>query len=466
MQIAQVLSGYSLGDADLLRRAMGKKIKAEMDAQRAIFVNGAVEKGVAKKQANTIFDLVDKFAGYGFNKSHAACYALVAYQTAWLKANYPVEFLAASMTLDLTNTDKLGVFKEEVERLGIELRNPDINKSEAFFTVEDVSGKNEGAIRYALAAVKNVGRAAMDSVVEERNTSGLFKTVFDFSGRLESRTINKRQIENLARAGAFDSLEKNRHKVHQSAEILLRHASAAAEDRASGQESLFGGPDAGIDEPELPSVTDWSSMERLRNEFDAIGFYLSAHPLDMYERDLKRMGAKTWGEVLPTLTDTDKNVRLGGTVMGKQERMSKRGNRFAFVQFSDSSGTFEGMFFADALTNARPLLENGTNVVVDIEARLDEGAPRIGVTRIQRIDKLVADTAAGLEIRLNNADPLAHISDALEQANSGKGRVKLWLSIENGTSEVEINLPGRYAITAEVRDSIAAAEGILELRDV
>jgi DNA polymerase III subunit alpha len=466
MQIAQVLSGYSLGDADLLRRAMGKKIKAEMDAQRAIFVKGAIDNGVEKKQANTIFDLVDKFAGYGFNKSHAACYALVAYQTAWLKANYPVEFLAASMTLDLTNTDKLGVFKQEVERLNIEIRNPDINRSDSVFSVEDASGDNEGAIRYALAAVKNVGKAAMDNVVEERSSSGLYKTVFDFAGRLDSRSVNKRQLENLARAGAFDTLEKNRHRVHQAAELLVRHASVAADDRASGQESLFGGPEAGIDEPELPASPDWVSMERLRNEFEAIGFYLSAHPLDMYERDLKRMGAKPWAEILPTLQDTDKVVRLGGTVMGKQERMSKRGNRFAFVQFSDSSGTYEAMFFEDALTNARPLLETGTNVVLDVEARLDDEAPRIGVQRIQLIEKMVADTAAGLEIRLNSVDPLPEISSALDHAKAGKGRIKLWLAVDNGAREVEVDLPGRYAITAEIRDALSVADGILEIRDV
>jgi DNA polymerase-3 subunit alpha len=306
----------------------------------------------------------------------------------------------------------------------------------------------------------------MDNVVQERILNGSYKTVFDFAGRLDSRSVNKRQMENLARAGAFDELEKNRHRVHQGAEMLVRHASVAAEERASGQASLFGGPEAAIDEPSLPATPDWVSMERLRNEFDAIGFYLSAHPLDMYERDLKRMGAKPWAEVLPTLTDTEKNVRLGGTVMGKQERMSKRGNRFAFVQFSDSSGTFEGMFFEDALTAARPLLEVGTNVVLDIEARLDEEAPRIGVKRIERIEKMVASTGAGLEIRLNSADPLPQISTALAQANSGKGRVKLFLSIDNGDREVEVNLPERYAITAEVRDAIGVVDGILEVRDV
>ena len=233
MQIAQVMAGYSLGEADLLRRAMGKKIKSEMDAQRARFVDGAVANGIEADRAEYVFDLVAKFAGYGFNKSHAAAYALIAYQTAYLKANHPVEFMAATMSLDMTNTDKLNLFKQEVQRMGIRLLPPDLNKSDVVFAVAAAGEQNEGAIHYALAAVKNVGREAMAAVVAERAANGPFKDIWDFAGRLDPRQVNKRQVENLARAGAFDGLNPNRAQMLAAAELLLRFAGHAAEERDS-----------------------------------------------------------------------------------------------------------------------------------------------------------------------------------------------------------------------------------------
>ena len=250
MQIAQVLAGYSLGSADLLRRAMGKKIPAEMEAQRQLFFEGAAARGVERARAELIFDQMAKFAGYGFNKPHAAAYALLTYQTAYLKANHPVEFLAALMTLDLGNTDKLNVFRQEVDRLGIRLLPSDINRSEVTFAVEAPSpasrgGKGGGnpAIRYALAAVKGVGAQAMAELVAERNARGRFKDLADFSRRLDAKSINRRQFESLAKAGAFDSLNPNRAQTFAAAELLLRQASLAAEERESRQESLFAGID-------------------------------------------------------------------------------------------------------------------------------------------------------------------------------------------------------------------------------
>ncbi|MCM0019143.1 MAG: DNA polymerase III subunit alpha, partial [Tagaea sp.] len=269
MQIAQVLSGYSLGGADLLRRAMGKKIKEEMEAQRKIFVDGAVANGVDEAKASSIFDLVDKFAGYGFNKSHAAAYAIVAYQTAWLKANHPVEFFAASMTLDLSNTDKLNLFRQEVARLGYDILPPDANKSEAAFTVEYRESK--GAVRYALAAVRNVGLAAMQALVAERTANGAFRSLFDLARRMDAKQINKRQLENLVKAGAFDALDPNRARVFAAIETLLRTAQATAEERETQQNNLFGGGAGGPADPPLPKIPDWSLHERLQAEFESVG---------------------------------------------------------------------------------------------------------------------------------------------------------------------------------------------------
>src|SRR5262249_13059270 len=267
LQIAQVLSGFSLGRADLLRRAMGKKIKSEMEAQRRAFIEGVVAKGVAQAKAEQIFDQVDKFAGYGFNKSHAAAYALVAYQTAYLKANHPVEFLAASMTLDLSNTDKLNVFRQELDRIGIPLLPPDINRSRAELSVE-VQADGRPAIRYALGAIRNVGVGAMQALAAEREKGGAFASMVDFARRLDAHILNKRQLENLIVAGCFDAIEPNRRKLYEGVEAILGLANMAAEDRASGQESLFGVLGVEAQRLTLPPVEDWPAMDRLRHEFE------------------------------------------------------------------------------------------------------------------------------------------------------------------------------------------------------
>src|SRR3984893_17120344 len=310
MQIAQVLAGYSLGSADLLRRAMGKKIPSEMEAQRQLFIEGAAEHCVDTRLADHIFDQMAKFAGYGFNKSHAAAYALVAYQTAYLKANYPVEFLAALMTLDLGNTDKLNVFRLELDRLGIRLLPPDIHRSEVPLAVDPdpppppspVNGGGQGggkpAIRYALAAVKGVGGQAMGELVAARARGGRFKVLGGFSRRLDIRSFNRRQFESLAKAGAFDSLNPNRAQTFAAADQLLRQASLVAEERESRQESLFGNLDPSFaPRPALPLLPDWPSVERLQHEFAAIGFYLSGHPLEPYAKSLERAGVIRFAEL-------------------------------------------------------------------------------------------------------------------------------------------------------------------------
>jgi DNA polymerase-3 subunit alpha len=467
MQIAQVLAGYTLGGADLLRRAMGKKIKAEMDAQQDLFVKGAIERGVDKRRAELIFDQMARFAGYGFNKSHAAAYALVAYQTAYLKANYPVEFLAASMTLDMGNTDKLNQFRAELGRLGIVLLPPDINRSEVQFAVESDPKTGKPAIRYALAAVKGVGAQAMNDLVAERAFNGPFKDLFDFAQRLDARSFNRRQFESLVKAGAFVSLNPNRAQSLAAIDTLLRQASLAAEERVSKQESLFGGVDSGFAErPKLPVVEDWPPVEKLQHEFDAIGFYLSAHPLDPYGTSLERAGILSFGDLPAALAaHSSTRFRLAGIVVGKKERTSARGNRFAFVQLSDTSGVFEITLFSDVLGPSRELLDSGQPLIVTVDVRNDEQSLRLTAQRIEPLDQVVAHAGAGLKVFVGAEEALARLKGLFQrEAVAGRGRISVVLDLPD--QEVEIALPGGFRVDPRIRAAVKSLPGIVDVHDI
>ncbi len=463
MQIAQELSGFTLGAADILRRAMGKKNKEEMARQRQAFIDGAKHRGVPEAKATEIFDQVNKFAGYGFNKSHAAAYALIAYQTAYMKANHPVEFLAASMSLDLNNTDKLNLFRQELDRLGIRLLQPDINASDVAFSVEtDAAGT--GAIRYALAAVKNVGEAAMAALVEDRAANGPFTGLDDFAARLDARAVNKRQLENLARAGAFDSLNSNRRQVFEAAETLVRHAGAATRDREDAQIGLFAGGDAPADTLALPEVPDWPPMDRLKEEFEAIGFYLSAHPLDAYGKALARIKAVRFTDLVRS--GRPGPVNLAGTVIGKKERTSGRtGHRYAFVQLSDTSGVFEITVFSETLAAHRDVLEVGNALFIKGSAQFDGDAVRLTALAVEPLDKVVARAAAGLEVFVDSAEPLASLRQTLDGQDEGRGRVTVvsWL---DGATEVTIELPGRYRISPAMLKAVRDIPGIRDVQEM
>src|SRR5438874_8588517 len=466
MQIAQVLAGYTLGGADLLRRAMGKKIQSEMDAQRQQFVDGATERGVERARAELIFDQMAKFAGYGFNKSHAAAYALVAYQTAYLKANYPVEFLAASMTLDLGNTDKLNVFRQELNRLGIRLLPPDINRSEVTFAVEPDPKTGKSSIRYAPAAAKGVGAQAMSELVPERSARGRFKDLADFSRRLDAKSFNRRQFESLAKAGGFDSLNPNRAQTFAAAEQLLRQASLAAEERESRQESLFAGIDPSFaPRPSLPLVADWPPVERLQHEFAAIGFYLSSHPLDPYGRSLERTGIIRWADLPAGLAaNPTTRFRLAGIVIGRKERTSGRGNRFAFVQMSDPSGTFEVTLFSEILREARALLDSGQPLVVTVDVRSEEESLRLTAQKLEPLDAVVAHTAAGLRVFVGEARALTSLKGVIARESGGRGRVTVVLDLP--AREVEIAIPGGFKVGAQTRATVKSLPGIIDVHDI
>jgi DNA polymerase-3 subunit alpha len=467
LQIAQVMGGYSLGGADLLRRAMGKKIKAEMDAERSKFIAGATERNIERDLANHIFDLMAKFAGYGFNKGHAAPYALIAYQTAYLKANYPVEFMAASMTLDMGNTDKLNVFRQELQRLGVKLLPPEINRSDVEFTVEVTS---EGpAIRYALAAIKGVGAEAMRSLVAERANGGRFADLFDLARRLDAKSFNKRQFEGLAKAGAFDCLNPNRAQSVAAADLVLRHASAAAAERESQQVSLFGGGAAELPKPILPNVVEWLPFDRLQNEFEAIGFYLSAHPLDPYQAVLKRIGVVPFAQLQARVNlGGSTRFKLAGIVVGRKERTSAKGNRFAFVQMSDLTGLFEVTVFSETLNQARPLLDSGLALVVTVDIRPEDDTLRLTALAIESLDELAAKNTTGLKVFLGSEVALPSLRSVLgRDAAAGTGRGgPLRLVVADQDREIEIALPGAYRIGAQLRAAMKAIPGVIEIHDL
>jgi DNA polymerase III subunit alpha len=461
MQIAQILSGYSLGEADLLRRAMGKKKKEEMDLQKARFVSGAVERGVAAGQAGAIFDLVAKFAGYGFNKSHAAAYALIAYQTAWLKANHPVEFIAASMSLDLSNTDKLAVFYQDAKALRVNVRAPDVNRSGADFEVEG------GEVLYALGAVRNVGLEAMKHLVEVRDAGGPFADLFDFVERVDPRQVNKRAIENLARAGAFDSIHPNRAQIVAAADLLIAHAQSMAGERASSQASLFGGDQAEAARPRLPRVEPWTAPQQLDEELAAVGFYLSGHPLDELTDTLRRRRTTLLVDALAAAEGGHEAFRMAGVVRRRQERASaKSGEKFAFVTLSDPTGEYEVLFPPEQLRRCRDCLEVGRAVSLKVRAKAGEGEVRFFGDEAEPLDRAIEHLPVSLRIHMSpRSAEIEALKARLEHAASKRGgEVTLIAGIEGG-QEVELKLPGRFALDPAVRGALKTAPGVLYLED-
>ena len=452
MQIAQVLSGYSLGEADLLRRAMGKKIREEMAVQRARFVEGAVANGVSADQANTIFDLVAKFADYGFNKSHAAAYALVAYQTAWLKANHPVEFLAASMTLDMGNTDKLNDFRREAQRLAITVEPPSVARSGPAFAVED------GRIVYALSAVKGVGRPLVDHLVAARRGRP-FADLSDFARRINPKIANKRGLESLVAAGAFDALEADRAKVAAGLDVILAEAARAQEEAVGGQSGLFA---AEAPPPlRLPVVDPWPPAERLAREHAAIGFYLSAHPLDEYRSMLATLRVQMWADFSEAVKRGAAAGRLVGTVTARQERRTRTGNRMGIVRMSDPTGQYEAVAFSETLSEHRDLLEPGQSVILLVGAEEREDGISVRIQGVEALDAAALKMKKGLRIHLRDDGPLESIARQL--AAGGDGEVSLVLLVEEGRREVEMRLPGKYRLSPPLAGALRTLPGIVQV---
>ena len=467
MQIAQVLSGFSLGEADLLRRAMGKKIKSEMDAQRQRFIDGAVKKKIPTNKAVKIFDQVDKFAGYGFNKSHAAAYALVAYQTAYLKANFPTEFMAALMTLEQSNTDKLGSFHQELTRLGILLLPPSINYSTSRFEVmKSDEEENKKAIRYSLAAIRNVGVNSVNALVNERNTSGNFTDLFDLMKRIDPSHTNKRQFLGLVKAGTFDELNDNRAQVAAGCDILLRQVTVASDERGEGQVSLFGTEAKSLNNPPLPVVDDWPVFKRLREEADALGFYLSAHPLDAYGNSLGHLGVRLYSTLLnKSEQSSSERVRLAVVVQRRRERNSSRG-RYAFIEVSDQSAIFEITIFSDLFSRTRDLIEVGSIMLVDVIVQKEADSMRLIAHSISKLDEHRVENIRGFKIYLTPEVRLEALSAVICREKEGRARMAVVQSTGNdGEVEVEVELPGRYAATPALRAALKSVPGVAEVSD-
>ncbi|MDE1151222.1 MAG: DNA polymerase III subunit alpha [Micavibrio sp.] len=468
MEAAQILAGYSLGGADLLRRAMGKKIKAEMDAQRAIFVEGCEKaNAIAPELASAIFDQIAKFADYGFNKAHSAAYGLIAYHTAYLKANYPVEFMAATMTNDMTNTDKLAMLRQELMRMKVVLLPPDINKSLPRFSVEQLPDGKKG-IRYALAALKGVGMEAMNVIIAERERGGPFKDLYDVARRLDPKAMNKRQMEALAAAGAFDAFVPNRASVVASVEVLLRYAAANADEKASGQESLFGGGGGNaLPEPPIAKADKWEPLEQLRHEFEAVGFYLSAHPLDNMTSQLERLRVIPSTKVAEALmTSPSTRLRMAGIVVRKQERTSQKGNRFAFVQVSDPYGVFEMMVFSDLLNASRELLEAGTPILlsVDVDKKGEDELRFLGQS-IEPLTAAVQSVTRLMNVHVTQPAAIVKIRDVLEK--TGQGRVKVQLIVAAGPGrEATVELPGGWNVNESTPKALRSIGGVDDIREI
>lgn len=460
---ARALSGYSLGSADLLRRAMGKKIQSEMDEQRKMFMDGAKEHNdVPPEVSGAIFDQIAKFAGYGFNKSHAAAYALIAYWTAWLKANHPVQFMAASMTLDMQNTDKLSTFKQELDRMGIELRIPNINLSEVSFKVE------EKGLRYALAALKGVGAQAMQSLVDEREDKGAYADLEDFINRIDVKAINKKQIEQLACAGAFDEFEQTREQIVGATEVLLRHANTLADEAASGQSNLFGGTDETLNKlPPLPVVEPWDNLERLSREFKTIGFYLSAHPLDSKEEQFERLGIFSVTQVKEKLASSNTAmISMAGVLIKKQIKVSpKSGKKYAFLQLSDATGVYEVTIFSETLARAQEFLNAGETLLLKVIAEEREDQVRYTATEVQLLDGALDNRINEIHIHLTDTQAVQKLKTFLDVEGRGQALVKLIVDTQD-SEQAELTLPGRWSLSSQARMQLTKEAGISEIHEI
>ncbi|MEG6509632.1 DNA polymerase III subunit alpha [Methyloligella sp. 2.7D] len=461
-QIARDMAGFTLAEADLLRRAMGKKIKSEMDKQRGRFMKGAEERGIQKITAQEIFDACAKFAEYGFNKSHSAPYAFLTYQTAYLKANYPVEFLAASMTLDMGNTEKLAGFVQEAHRLGIEILPPSVNHSDVPFI------PGEDTIRYSLAALRNVGKSAVEHIAAERQAKGPFKDISDFARRINPRHVNKRALEMLCAAGALDCLDIDRALAFENIDRILAIGNQSQQDANDGQNNLFGGDNSPPPPVPLRKVTPWLPTDRLAREFDAVGVFLTGHPLDDYQEILDAIGAESWSSLAAKAKSQKVVGKVAGSVVSKRERKSRAGNAFAFVGASDRTGQFEAVIFSEALNEARPMLETGNVVLFDLEAEMDGDTVKARILGVSSLEKAAARVPTGLRLVLDSHAAMKAIAETLAKNGNGNGRgpLRLLVRLDDMDREVELTLPQGISATPKQRGALSVIEGVRQIQSL
>ena len=437
MQIAQTLAGFTAGEADILRKAMGKKKRAELEKQKEKFVNGAIKNGIKKDVASYVFTKIEPFAEYGFNKSHAAAYALIAYQTAYLKTYHKEDFIAATMSTELTNTGKLREFVEELKRLNITVVRPCINKCFAEFKAE----KNK--IFYGLGAIKSVGFVAISNIINERKRNGLFNSINDFIKRTNPKDVNKLQLEGLVKAGAFDTIDKNRGKLILSIPKIIQKIKNNYDDKVKNQINLF--------EDNLASDTDsfhyeknifWSKKELLAQEFISLGFYISDHPLNEYKQLFNQLNIKTYKDFIENNTQ---EALVAGTIMSIQEKKSSKGTPFAIIKFSDNSSEFELFVFSDLLINNRENLKESNSFVLTLQKDRvvgENSAPRINIRKILNLNDMVSKPYEKVSIELNHDYNIEELKEVLKE--EGKTEVNLVIIDNNKSLSFKLEKPRKF----------------------
>jgi len=433
MQIAQKLSGFTAGQADLLRRAMGKKKRAELEKQKQGFIAGAVKNGIGKDVAAGIFLKIEPFAEYGFNKSHAAAYAIISYQTAYLKTYYPKEFIAASMTMDLSNQNKLSEFYEELKRLDIEVIRPDINKCFADFRTDNEK------FYYALGGIKAVGYEAISNIVKERLTNGKFKSINDFLNRVSPKDINKLQLEGLVKAGAFDSINSNRQALFNSIPNFILKTKNLFENKLANQIDLFG-DEENQEENIVIDIEDWKFEERLSKEFEAVGFFISDHPLNQFKdifEDYKIMDYLTFN-----LSDEIKEANIAATLLKVQERKTAKGNSYAVIKLTDLTSVFELFIFSDTLDLNREILKEGNSLILTLLKNIsnDENRfKRINVHKITSLKDLFNSPISDITFTINSIEEIDRISKFLNK----EGKTLINISLKNEENNLLFQLKNK-----------------------
>jgi DNA polymerase III subunit alpha len=441
MEIAQVLSNYTLGEADLLRRAMGKKIQKEMDAQKIRFIEGALKNNIDKKEASKIFDLVDKFAGYGFNKSHAAGYALISYQTAYLKANFPHEFMTATLNFSIDRTDKIISLRQELEKLEIPFLKPDINFSEEKFSIE--KSDSIKSIRFGLSAIKGVGAKSIKSVVSVRKNEGKFKSVIDFLRRVENEVVNKRQLEKLIQSGSFDSIEQNRSKLFYNVPQFVNLFGSS--NNLSNQNLLFEEEEISFDDKNLfdQKLPLWSSSEKLKNELEVVGFYFSDHPLKHYPKKFFELqNINYFNDVVK-----DENVnklRFCGSVLDIKERSNKDGRKYAFVTISEISSQYELSIFSENLNKYRYLLKEGNLLIFDIDKTMNNNEARYIIRSIKKLETEFNNLNKKIDIFIQSKNLLEYKDYLFNAKKPVKCKISIFLNLDNKL--INLNMNNEYSL--------------------
>ena len=465
MNIAQEMAGYSLGGADILRRAMGKKKPEEMAKQRAIFEKGADERQVPAEVAKEVFDLMEYFAAYGFNKSHSAAYALVAYQTAWLKAHYPSQFMAACMSADMENTDKVVILLNEADEMGLNVQHPDINQCQYQFRAID-----EKTIVYGLGAIKGIGRPVIENIIEAREEGGAFKDLYDLCARVDVKRVNRRALEALIRAGALDDLGVHRASLIESIELALQAANQQAKSAASGQNDIFG-----ISAPEeavktYQSVAEWKKEELLQKEKDTLGLYLSGHPIDIYIDELNQFTSNRLVDIDVERGRGKKSVTLAGLVMGVRTMNTKSGSRMAFLQLDDKTARVEVGVFGELYDQRKDVIHKDKVLVVKGKASYDHfsGGVRLSADELFDIETARSQLARHMKIRLSH-DGLTELKvqelrEILKPNEEGQCGVGFEYRSATGTCQLEVDNEWRVIPTKVMLDQLDQLIGLPQVR--